>query len=115
MTLIVIVLLPLVKVPLGIEQEYTSPYPRYAPLVTPRLSIFVGAAGAAHVYPFTIAWGLPPPNDSVVAIRKVVIVLMVLESEKVIFWPLLTDMNIAIGQEEVAVEDTLPGLQFDIL
>jgi hypothetical protein len=67
------------------------------------------------VYPLTVAWGLAPANASVVAMRKVAVTLIALESENVIFWPLLTLANIAIGQEDVAVELTVPGLQLDIL
>jgi hypothetical protein len=115
MTLIVTVFEPLTNVPAGILQSYTSPYPRYAPLVTPRESIFVGAAGAEHTKLLTVAWGLPPANDNVVAIRIVAVADIALESEKLIFCPLLTDMNIAIGHDPVAVEETVPGDQLDIL
>ncbi len=38
-----------------------------------------------------------------------------LESEKLIFCPLLTLWNIAMGHEEAAVLETVPGDQLDIL
>ena len=40
---------------------------------------------------------------------------MALESEKLIFWPSLTLLNIAMGHEEAEVLATVPGDQLDIL
>jgi hypothetical protein len=77
--------------------------------VTPRLSIVVGAAGAAHVYELTVAWGRPPAKESVVAMRRVEDELSAEERLKLIFCPLLTSLNMAIGHEEVDVLDTVPG------
>lgn len=83
--------------------------------MTPRLSILVGAPGAEHEYELTVAWGRPPAKDSVVAIRSVAVDVTALESEKLIFRPLLTAVKMAIGQDDVAVPETVPGDQFDIL
>jgi hypothetical protein len=75
----------------------------------------VGAAGAEHVYELMVACGRPPAKDRVVAIRSVELDVTALESEKLIFCPLLTLLNIAIGHDDVAVLDTVPGVHLDIL
>lgn len=62
-----------------------------------------------------MAWGRPPPADSVVAIRRVEALETALEREKLIFWPLLTALNMAMGQELGELEETVPGVQLDIL
>jgi hypothetical protein len=115
MTLMVTVLEPLTNVPAGMLHSYMSPQPRYAPRVTPRLSIVVGAAGAEHVYEFTVACGRPPAKESVVAMRSVAVDNIALDKEKLIFCPLFTPLNIAMGQDEVAVLETVPGDHWDIL
>ena len=83
--------------------------------MTPRLSIFEGADGAGQLYPLTIGWGRPPEKDSVVAILNVAVRETALLRENVIFWALLTALKMAIGNDDVAVDATVPGFQFAIL
>lgn len=93
----VMVLLPLTSVPAGMLTSYTSPLPRYAPLVTPRLSILVGALGAGPVQLFTTACGRAPAKLSVVAIRSVA-APGALARVNLIVTGLLTLLNTAMGK-----------------
>src|SRR5438132_4890421 len=82
------VFVPSFNVPAGIFHVYTSPYPRYAPRVTPResisfyvVSIVLGThpilvlTGAPGSFPCQLPIftdGLPPLNDNVVPTRSVI-------------------------------------------
>jgi len=47
--------------------------------------------------------------------RSVAVDDIALDKEKLIFCPLFTPLKIAMGQDEVAVLETVPGDQLDIL
>lgn len=106
-TFIVIVFDPLTNVPAGIFTSYTSPNPRYAPLVTPLLSILVGAPGTGPFQLFTEAEGLPPAKESVVPIRRVAAPTCDEDRLNVMVKGVLTPLNRAMGRESRLEEPTV--------
>jgi len=106
-TLIVIVFDPVTNVPAGICISYTSPNPRYAPLVTPLLSILVGAAGTGPFQLFTDAEGLAPAKERVVPIRRVAAPTWEADKVNLIVSGVLTFLKRAIGTESRLDEPTV--------
>lgn len=94
------VFVPATIVPLGTLTSYFSPNPLHAPLVTPLEFNFVGALGAAPVYPLTVTWCLPPANESVVPIRRVAAPVCEEVAVNLIVRGELTDLKRAIGKVE---------------
>lgn len=101
------VFVPATIVPLGTLTSYFSPNPLYAPLVTPLEFKFVGALGAAPVYPLMVTRGLPPANESVVPMRRVAAPVCEEVAVNLIVRGELTDLKRAIGKLEAEEAPTV--------